>query len=118
FNQDVAFFAMVTASKHQRRTSGIWWADSVPELKLKFYAQVTQIPVGTGNTAVFTSIGGPEADAYGWLTEYNSSSIEKSEDYCFPGLPCFLDGYTINSYWGEHQGKCDDDQWRSCNNTW
>lgn len=116
FDQDLEFKAMVAASKHQRRTSGVWWADAVPVLRLKFRAEVGSIPAAF--TGIWDSAFYPEADPNGWLTLPDASLLEKGAGTCFPNIPCLDGGYLINTYWGQHEGKCDDDQWRICNNNW
>lgn len=125
FDQDVLFTYIYAASKHQRRTTGIWWNDEVPELRLKFESTVNYVRylVTTGNTPVTTdsfSSRNFSANANGYIIVNNANIVEVGTD-CFrdfAGIQTCGPDFTISSFTSDHIGVCDDGQTRSCANNW
>jgi hypothetical protein len=85
-------------TKHQRRSSGIWWADEAPEVRLVLSARGAfpyQFPFSNQD-----------------LTGYNSSRVE----FAYYPADASGDGYGFDLYelTGYHSSVCDDWQFREC----
>lgn len=104
-NQDSKFRNIRALSKHQKRTSGIWYGDATNELTLISNAQIRE---GGQVTITLPAVN---------QTEYGVSETEwRYYSFCGP-LVC-TDWFNINSFTGEHSGICDDGRARACNTSW
>lgn len=108
FNQDISFTKIIAISKHQRRSSGIWWADAVPKLELNSQATLNFYQGSSVTTETLTTGG--------TLVNYNQSDLTYTYSTCIGSL-CGTT-FTISSFTGQHKGTCDDNQLRSCNTDW
>jgi hypothetical protein len=86
---------------HQRRYSGAWFADDIPEIRLKFEGQWYQ-QSEYGTSPVFTE----KYDE----TKYNTNEIKRVFEWC-TNTSCNFQIVNMSSY---HYGICDDYQVREC----
>jgi hypothetical protein len=100
--------SIVGRTKHQKRTSGIWYMDATQELRLQLNGSLTIIDDdGTGSY--------PQTLAHD-STVYGSGQNEYTLEYYDPDASRNMIG--INSLSGSHSGVCDDYVSRACSNTW
>jgi|GEM_PF-4976812 len=91
---------------HQRRTSGIWWADKIPEIRLQITGNFTQfIPGGVINNIPVN---------YDTGIQYDDSGDKNNFEFCVN----FKCEFQINSMSSYHYGRCDDNVVRECRLTW
>jgi hypothetical protein len=108
YTTEVGFLYSSAGAKsvHQRRTSGIWWADKIPEIQVRVQGEFVQHYSG------MPSITAPVN--YDSGVQIDDSGDKENFQFCV-NAPCEFSINWMNSY---HYGKCDDYQVRECNLTW